>query len=1097
MNHRYLTSLLFLLLLFFHATAISANLTSFSAPKFPGFLLGATDHREGPPIAMGTDRLFEAPCPGISPLDCSEILQSLPVNLDFTQDQGKLSGTGFTMVLEPSTPLATPSDPVVPGYEPGLISRDAAGLSITSTKGIFFSQPTGSPSSNNTNSQVNALGVGLEVPTGKFSVSTTLINPDFSVSSGNSSQQAGLWFGKNEDQYVKLVVVKNGTANQRKIQLQVENMDNTTTQTAFLEINTSNLPTETGPITLRLEFDPVANTVQGFYRLGEGEEVLVSGPEGDSRAVPAAYFSGQTYTGIFTSHRNAAASDPITVLFTDFAVEEVVVPDLGLITIPYRMNVGGFEYTKDGDLFLQENTDFLVETSETTASISSFSPYLVDGGHQDLYFPRRFGANFGYSFPIANGQYTVRVHMVENFQEAAGLRTFDILMEAELAQDDLDLFALYGKGVLGITQNNVTVSDGELNLQFLASENNALIQAIEILPLTASSQKEMLGFTVDGQLDSQTDAQAGTIAVQMPAATDLSSLAPTFTLSDNATAEPASGSVQDFTNPVTYIVTAEDGSVKEWVITITAQSSDFSFIENFDSYGAGNLHEIAPTQWLKEKAADASIPVTNEGLSAGSSHSLDFSLGSHAHDLLPLTNNPVTLTPNVPFYFSTYFQVNGLGTGSGDRIRTAIRIDENSSATPWVRLQMAKGGSTGLIARIGLGGPASDNGIQELPFGETVQFLVKGVWDGASSIDYEWILAPKLLEGETSWVNAGSQTVSGTPQIGRLFMSSVGTNDASVGPVRLSTDYTQVVTEDLTLVPLLSGNSIESFSLTEQIESAAIDPETFTVTVQVPFGTDPGSLSPTFTLSPGATALPVSGEAQDFTNPVAYTVTAEDGSVQVWTVSVSISSGFTVNVNFQDRTTTPPDGYLVDYGKQFGHATVLFEGTEYPYGWKLKSDGTPIDASDEAANNSNGVGRNRIAASYAGASEQQKLEGTLVHFQGDNILNATGGIQSWSGQPRGNELIWEIEIPNGIYEVTIGLGDAGSDRDSRHSAAVEGYTVVPAFVPEEGENRSGTIVVEVLRWPANHERTRGIQLENKLHPGSGKHRHARIGSVEF
>ncbi|MDN3688840.1 PKD domain-containing protein [Cyclobacterium jeungdonense] len=1148
MKHRYLSKVLFFLLLFFNAAEISINVARSYSPEFDDVLPLEDPQPEVRIDLTGKVRSLEAPCPGISPLDCSQILQGLPVNFDFTQNQGGLSESGFTMVLEPSAPLTTPTNSDVPGYEPGQISRDVSGLSIISTKGIFYSQPSGTPSSNNTNSQVNALGVELAVPTGTFSVSSTLINPNFQVSNGNSSQQAGIWFGKDEDHYVKLVVVKNGDPNQRKIQLQVENMDNTTSQTAFLEINTANLSTDTGPITLRLEFDPVANTVQGFYRLGAGEEVLVTGPEGDSRSVPASYFSGQTYSGIFTSHRNAAAGEPITGLFTDFSIEEAPVADPGLVAIPYRMNVAGFDYSKDGDLFLEENMDYLVETEETTASFTSYSPYEVSGGHQDLYYPRRFGANFGYDFPIANGQYTVRVHMVENYQTTAGARIFDILMEGELAQDNLDLFELYGKGVLGITQNNVTVSDGELNLQFIASANNALIQAIEILPLTASAEKDILGFSVNDQISAETDFEAGTIEVVMPPGTDLSSLAPDFTLSNNAVVTPTSGSTQNFTSPVTYTVTAEDGSTQDWTVTITALPSDFSFIENFDNYGTGNLHEIAPTQWLKENAGDASIPVVNEGLSDNTSHYLDFSLGNHAHDLIPLTNNPVTLTPNVPFYFATYFQVNSLGTGAGDRIRTAIRIDENSGATPWVRLQMAKGGGTGLIARVGLAGPASDNGTEEVPFGETVQFLVKGVWDGASSIAYQWTLAPTVSEAANTWTNAGNQTVSGTPQIGRLFISSASTNNAKVGPVRLSTDYSQVVTEDLNAVPLLSGNAISSFSLAEQAEEALIDAENHTVSVLVPFGTDRTALSPTYILSEAASAIPASGESQDFTNPVEYTVTAEDGTVQVWTVSVSekaevakgfqtfslsggigevninqvnqevtilvpfgtditaltpeftfdgsevspasglaqdftnpviytfigsdgssaewtvsvtVASGFAANINFQDRTTVPPAGYLIDYGKQFGHASLAFNETDYAYGWKLKSSGAPFDASDEAANNSTGVGRNRIVGSYSSAPVQEQLEGTLVHFQGDNILNATGGVQSWSGQPRGNELFWEMEVPNGIYEVTVGLGDAGTDLDSRHSATVEGYTVVPAFVPEAGENRNGTLIVEV------------------------------------
>jgi hypothetical protein len=54
----------------------------------------------------------------------------------------------------------------------------------------------------------------------------------------------------------------------------------------------------------------------------------------------------------------------------------------------------------------------------------------------------------------------------------------------------------------------------------------------------------------------------------------------------------------------------------------------------------------------------------------------------------------------------------------------------------------------------------------------------------------------------------------------------------------------------------------------------------------VPAGTDVTNLAPTYTVSPLATGNPVSGTSLDFTNHVAYTVTAEDGSTQVYTVTV-------------------------------------------------------------------------------------------------------------------------------------------------------------------------------------------------------------------
>lgn len=170
--------------------------------------------------------------------------------------------------------------------------------------------------------------------------------------------------------------------------------------------------------------------------------------------------------------------------------------------------------------------------------------------------------------------------------------------------------------------------------------------------------------------------------------------------------------------------------------------------------------------------------------------------------------------------------------------------------------------------------------------------------------------------------------------------------------------------------------------------------------------------------------------------------------------TVPPATPFVAHVNFQDQTSVPPVPYLVDYGKQFGNASVVIGLDAYAYGWKLASNGTPIDASNEATNNSTGVGRNRLGGAYGGSSDQAKLEGTLVHFQGDNILDNTGGGQAWAGQPRGNELIWELEVPNGIYDVTVSLGDQGNDVDSRHSATVEGYTIVQAFVPTPNENRN-------------------------------------------
>lgn len=87
---------------------------------------------------------------------------------------------------------------------------------------------------------------------------------------------------------------------------------------------------------------------------------------------------------------------------------------------------------------------------------------------------------------------------------------------------------------------------------------------------------------------------------------------------------------------------------------------------------------------------------------------------------------------------------------------------------------------------------------------------------------------------------------------------------------------------------------ITAFTFTEQTGDATIDEENHTVSIEVAYGTDITSLSPSITLSSAASVSPNTGVAQNFTNPVTYTVTAEDGTTdQDWTVTVTVAAAST------------------------------------------------------------------------------------------------------------------------------------------------------------------------------------------------------------
>ena len=86
-----------------------------------------------------------------------------------------------------------------------------------------------------------------------------------------------------------------------------------------------------------------------------------------------------------------------------------------------------------------------------------------------------------------------------------------------------------------------------------------------------------------------------------------------------------------------------------------------------------------------------------------------------------------------------------------------------------------------------------------------------------------------------------------------------------------------------------SKKNILTFELEEQTGAATIDHDLEEIDIEVENGTDVTKLAPTITVSTDATVSPASGVITDFSNPVEYTVTAEDGTTKVYTVTVTIA----------------------------------------------------------------------------------------------------------------------------------------------------------------------------------------------------------------
>ncbi|MBP7735167.1 MAG: hypothetical protein KA369_04265 [Spirochaetes bacterium] len=126
----------------------------------------------------------------------------------------------------------------------------------------------------------------------------------------------------------------------------------------------------------------------------------------------------------------------------------------------------------------------------------------------------------------------------------------------------------------------------------LAYDNKDVLSYTVTVVKARSEEKSILSFSINGTVG-VIDEAAATIAVDLPPRTVLTSLAPTFSTSGISVmaggAEQKSGAtVHDFSNPVPYTVTAEDGSQKQYIVTARALPSSRKEIRSFSFLKANN-----------------------------------------------------------------------------------------------------------------------------------------------------------------------------------------------------------------------------------------------------------------------------------------------------------------------------------------------------------------------------------------------------------------------------------------------------------------------------------------------------------------------------
>jgi hypothetical protein len=393
-----------------------------------------------------------------------------------------------------------------------------------------------------------------------------------------------------------------------------------------------------------------------------------------------------------------------------------------------------------------------------------------------------------------------------------------------------------------------------------------------------SSAREITAYSFEAAnnpaLASDVDATiiGNSIALVVPFDTDVTALVATFATTGevvtvNGTRQASGSTPNDFTTPVSYRVTAEDGTTRDYTVDVTLASSAAKEITAYSFQAADNAALTADvTATINGSAIAATVPfgadvtalvatfaTTGQGVTVGATAQVS---GTTAND----------------FTQSVTYRVTAADASTRDyTVTVTVAADSAKEITAYSFLTTDNPGLTSnVIATI-----SGDAIAATVPAGTDVTALV----------------ATFSTTGQSVTVGGAAQ-VSGTtandftsPVVYRVTAADTTTRDYTVTVTIAPGDA-----KDLTSFELLAADNA---GLGADVIGVITGTD---VAVTVPFGTDVTQLVATFATTGQAVSVAgttqVSGTtANDFTSPVVYTVTAEDTTTQDYTVTVTIAPG--------------------------------------------------------------------------------------------------------------------------------------------------------------------------------------------------------------
>lgn len=330
---------------------------------------------------------------------------SLPFRLDFASDQGGVldkdgQGTGFTQIQV---------NKLGSQYVPTAIDLNttAGTLAITAT-----GNATNGSNSGTDNTLTDALETTFDATTSGFTITARLIGPLGYIK--DAYEQAGIYFGPDQDNWVKLVATKLNEG--QFIQFRDEiNGANGTIVDANSRVNVGSFA-NISTLDLRLVGDGTTGVISAYYSINGQIFTKVAWSITVAADKRASFFNSNGVSGLIVSNKNNLA--PITATFDSFEITAGTTPVVHPSVRAIRPGTGATDVNRD--IFVAADVNLVTAGAGIdTKTISADTVYLYrnsdgakvagvlntsGGGDAIVFTPTvALDANSTYTFVVTDG----------------------------------------------------------------------------------------------------------------------------------------------------------------------------------------------------------------------------------------------------------------------------------------------------------------------------------------------------------------------------------------------------------------------------------------------------------------------------------------------------------------------------------------------------------------------------------------------------------------------------------------------------------------------------------------------------------------------